>query len=99
MSKLSYHYPDSNGEAKRGGITDISFRLHQGEFLVITGRFGSGKSTLLKSVLGLISRQAGETRWNGQAVEDPAAFFVRRAVRTQRKCRGCSATLFTPRIS
>jgi ATP-binding cassette subfamily B protein len=75
VSRLSYHYPDSNSEAKRGGITDISFRLQSGEFLVITGRVGSGKSTLLKIVLGLISRQAGEMRWNGQTVEDPAAFF------------------------
>ena len=43
---------------------------------MITGRIGSGKTTLLRVLLGLLPKQAGEIRWNGQVVEDPAAFFV-----------------------
>jgi len=43
---------------------------------VITGRVGSGKTTLLRALLGLLPRDAGEVLWNGEVVEDPAAFFV-----------------------
>lgn len=58
------------------GVTDISFSLASGSFTVITGRVGAGKSTLLHAVLGLSPREAGEVRWNGQVVADPASFFV-----------------------
>ena len=75
VSGLSYSYPDGNRKPNAGSIRDVSFCLQRGEFLVITGRVASGKSTLLKAVLGLVSRQSGEIRWNGQGVEDPAAFF------------------------
>jgi ATP-binding cassette subfamily B protein len=43
---------------------------------VITGRIGAGKTTLLKVLLGLLPAQAGEIRWNGRVVGDPAAFLV-----------------------
>jgi ATP-binding cassette subfamily B protein len=75
VSGLTYAYHVSNSEAKRRGILDVSFRLQGGEFMVITGQVGSGKSTLLKILLGLISRQTGEIRWNGETVQDPASFF------------------------
>jgi ABC-type multidrug transport system fused ATPase/permease subunit len=58
------------------GIQDISFRLDGGSFTVVTGRVGSGKSTLLRAILGLLSNESGEIRWNGQVVSDPASFFV-----------------------
>jgi ATP-binding cassette subfamily B protein len=74
VTSLSYHY-DSEGE-KNGGISDVSFTLHEGSFTVITGRVGSGKSTLLKALLGLLPMQKGEIYWNDKLVTDPAAFFV-----------------------
>ena len=70
-SGLSYRYPDTER-----GIADISFRLERESFTVVTGRIGSGKTTLLQVLLGLLPRDAGEIRWNGQDVADPAAFFV-----------------------
>ncbi|MFC6592676.1 ATP-binding cassette domain-containing protein [Deinococcus lacus] len=58
------------------GVEDISLRVAAGEFVVITGRIGSGKSTLVRGLLGLIPHQAGDIRWNGVTVEDPASFLV-----------------------
>jgi ATP-binding cassette subfamily B protein len=43
---------------------------------VVTGRVGAGKTTLLRTLLGLLPREAGEIRWNGQIVDDAASFFV-----------------------
>lgn len=68
---LSYHYPHTDK-----GIEDISFRLERGSFTVITGRIGAGKTTLLRTLMGLVPRDAGEIRWNGAVVDDPASFFV-----------------------
>jgi ATP-binding cassette, subfamily B, bacterial len=68
---LSYLYPGTGN-----GISDVSLRLRPGTLTVITGRIGSGKTTLLRALLGLLARDAGEIRWNGQAVHDPGSFFV-----------------------
>ena len=57
------------------GITDISFIVPRGAFIVITGRVGSGKSTLLRVLLGLLPNSGGEILWNGKVVRDPASFF------------------------
>jgi len=58
------------------GVVDVSLSLERGSFTVVTGRIGSGKTTLLHTVLGLLPRDAGEIRWNGTPVDDPAAFLV-----------------------
>jgi ATP-binding cassette subfamily B protein len=50
--------------------------VQRGTFTVITGRIGSGKTTLLRVLLGLLPADAGEIRWNGELVKDPASFFV-----------------------
>jgi len=82
VSGLTYRYPgvdqpedEEAQNGRSGGIEDVSFSLRRGEFVVITGRIGSGKSTLLRTLPGLLLPQAGQMRWNGQVVEDPAAFF------------------------
>ncbi len=60
------------------GVHDISFALRRGTFTVLTGEIGSGKSTLLRAVLGLASAAEvrGEVRWNGDVIDDRAAFLV-----------------------
>jgi ABC-type multidrug transport system fused ATPase/permease subunit len=68
---LTHRYPGTER-----GVADIDLRLEQGHVTVITGRIGSGKTTLLRALLGLLPAQAGQVRWNGQAVADPATFFV-----------------------
>ncbi|MCW5848873.1 MAG: ABC transporter ATP-binding protein [Anaerolineae bacterium] len=67
---LTYHYPGSDK-----GIADIHLTLPRGGFVVVTGRIGSGKTTLLRTLLGLLPREGGEIRWNGQVVAAPATFF------------------------
>jgi ATP-binding cassette subfamily B protein len=68
---LTYRYLQSGR-----GIEHITFQLHRGSCTVITGRIGSGKTTLLRTMLGLLSRQAGDIFWNGELIEHPDRFFV-----------------------
>ena len=68
---LSYHYPDTGR-----GIENMSFRVQRGSLTVVTGRIASGKTTLLRVLLGLLPLEAGEIRWNGVRVTEPASFFV-----------------------
>ncbi|MNI06496.1 putative multidrug resistance ABC transporter ATP-binding/permease protein YheI [compost metagenome] len=71
VKSLSYSYPNSEN-----GVSEISFRLERGKFLVITGRIGSGKSTLVRTLLGLLPQTAGTISWNESVVDNPAAFLV-----------------------
>ncbi len=68
---LTYHYSDDSR-----GIEDISLHVPRGSFTVVTGRIGSGKTTLLRALLGLLPRDAGEVRWNGEPVDDLSTFFI-----------------------
>jgi ATP-binding cassette subfamily B protein len=68
---LAYRHGDGGR-----GVAEIDLTLERGEVVVITGRIGSGKTTLLRALLGLLPAQAGEMRWNGRTVDDPAAFFT-----------------------
>jgi ATP-binding cassette, subfamily B, bacterial len=68
---LTYRYPDTGR-----GIEGVGLRLNRGSFTVITGRVGAGKTTFLRTLLGLLPAQAGEIRWNGRPVKDPATHFV-----------------------
>ena len=71
LRNLSFHYPGT-----QNGVTDISFTFERGSFTVVTGRIGSGKTTLLRTLMGLVPKDSGEILWNGDAVKDPASWFV-----------------------
>lgn len=68
---LTYRYPESGC-----GVEDIHLQVRRGSFTVITGRMGAGKTTLLRALLGLLPKESGTLYWNGQAIADPATFFV-----------------------
>jgi ATP-binding cassette subfamily B protein len=68
---LRAHHPTSGR-----GIDDVDLVVHRGELVVVTGPVGSGKTTLVRALLGLLARDAGTIRWNGELVEDPGAFLV-----------------------
>ena len=57
------------------GVRNVSLRVARGSFTVITGQIGSGKTTLLRAMLGLLPKDGGEIRWNGEPVAAPAEFF------------------------
>lgn len=61
-----------------GGVEGVDLTVRRGEFVVVTGSVGAGKSTLLRALLGVARdvEVTGEVRWNGEVVEDRAAFFV-----------------------
>jgi ATP-binding cassette, subfamily B, bacterial len=71
VEDLTYHHPETGR-----GIRDVSFTLSAGTFTVLTGRVGSGKTTTLRVLLGLLPREKGDVRWNGEHVEAPDVFFI-----------------------
>jgi ATP-binding cassette, subfamily B, bacterial len=68
---LTFHYPNSTN-----GIKGVNLTLKRGTLTVVTGRIGSGKTTLLRALLGLLSIEAGELRWNDEIIASPGDFFV-----------------------
>jgi ATP-binding cassette subfamily B protein len=86
---LSYRYPGTTN-----GIEDIELYLKRGTLTVVTGRIGAGKTTLLRVLLGLLPKDRGEVRWNGDPVADPGSFFIPpRAAYTAQAPRLFSSTL------
>lgn len=49
-------------------LKDVSFEVHDDEFLVVIGLSGSGKSTLLRCINRLIEPTEGRIIWNGQDI-------------------------------
>ncbi|KAF6616102.1 ATP-binding cassette domain-containing protein, partial [Paenibacillus sp. EKM208P] len=61
---VSFRYPNTEENA----ISNVSFKLHQGEKLAIVGRNGSGKSTIVKLLTHLYSDFEGEILINGHSI-------------------------------
>lgn len=68
------------------GIHGVDLKIRRGSFTVVTGRIGSGKTLLLEGLIGLRPIQAGQLRWKGERVADPASFF------------GPPRTAYTPQV-
>ncbi|HEX6732957.1 MAG TPA: ATP-binding cassette domain-containing protein [Pyrinomonadaceae bacterium] len=49
-------------------LNDISFSLHDGEMLILTGASGSGKSVLLRLAIGLLRPDAGQILIKGRHI-------------------------------
>lgn len=51
-------------------LDDVSFRLREGEIMALLGENGAGKSTLVKVLSGVYTKDEGEIKLFGQAVDD-----------------------------
>ncbi len=66
------HLTAENLGVRRGEdfiFMNISYKLSDGEALVLTGRNGSGKSTLLRTVAGLLRPERGQVKIAGEGIE------------------------------
>ncbi|MGV9861420.1 ABC transporter ATP-binding protein [Rhodococcus koreensis] len=59
------------GTASRHILADITFTVHQGEFVTVVGPSGAGKTTLLRCLAGLLTPDAGEVALEGENVTAP----------------------------
>ncbi len=78
IEHLTKVYDDGNR-----ALSDISFEVAKGEFLVIIGLSGSGKSTLLRCINRLIDPTSGKIFFDGQdvtAASGPELREVRRKI-------------------
>lgn len=54
VNELSFHYE------KEPVLTNISFELNPGDFIMLTGENGAAKTTLLRTILGILKPSIGE---------------------------------------
>jgi ATP-binding cassette, subfamily C, bacterial LapB len=76
FSHVKFSYPGESGDV----LSDISFRIKQGEHVAIIGKVGSGKSTINRLILGLYQPNEGSIKIDGVDIRqlDPAE--VRKSV-------------------
>jgi len=63
-------------------LKDVSFKVKDGEFLVVIGLSGSGKSTLLRCMNRLVEPTEGQIIWNGVDVAAAEQADLRRIRRS-----------------
>jgi cobalt/nickel transport system ATP-binding protein len=61
-------------------LSDISFSLHKGERIALTGNNGAGKSTLLLSLTGLLPLERGRVVFDGLELNRASAAAFRRGI-------------------
>ena len=65
ISGLTFRFPDGTT-----ALRDISLKIDEGEFVVITGKNGSGKTMLLRVLNGLMRPTSGSVVINGISVTE-----------------------------
>jgi energy-coupling factor transporter ATP-binding protein EcfA2 len=71
VTNLTYTYPPSETQyLNRPAIKDLTFAIKPGEVVALMGANGSGKSTLLKQLMGLLTPDTGNIKYNGQPIHN-----------------------------
>lgn len=68
LKHIYYAYHTMDGETP--ALTDISFRVGEGEFIAIVGPSGCGKSTLLSLIAGLLEPEKGAIKIKGKDLKE-----------------------------
>lgn len=69
VDHLSYVYSEGNAYESKA-LSDVSFRVENGEFIGLIGHTGSGKSTLVQHLNGLLKATSGTIYYNGADIYD-----------------------------
>lgn len=72
LRNICFQVPDekSKNAKEKGILKDVSFKLEDNQFVVITGPNGGGKSTLAKIIAGIEKPTSGQILWDGQDITD-----------------------------
>lgn len=68
LRDIHYAYHSRRGETP--ALSNISFTVHDGEFIAIVGPSGCGKSTLLSLIFGLFPPESGTILLRGREMKD-----------------------------
>lgn len=72
VKNLSFKYPNANADT----LSDVSFKVNQGDFVVLFGETGCGKTTLLKMLKRELSpngEKSGTISFNGISLDELSA--------------------------
>ncbi|MGR6980772.1 ribose ABC transporter ATP-binding protein RbsA [Testudinibacter sp. P27/CKL/0425] len=73
---LEKAYGETRLEVKNlsgSGVHDVSFKLHEGEILGISGLMGAGRSELMKVIYGALPKTEGEVRLDNRLLHNRSA--------------------------
>lgn len=73
VNGLNTYYGDSHI------LFDVSLRVEKNEVIALLGRNGAGKSTTLKSLMGVVTPQAGSVKLDGEEVAGKKSHVIARA--------------------
>ena len=68
LRNISFEVPKENGQKEI--IRDVSLKIDEHKFVVITGPNGGGKSTLAKLIVGIEKPTSGRIFFNGEDITD-----------------------------
>ena len=68
QAKNINHIYNEGTALERYAVRDVSFEIHEGEFVGIIGQTGSGKSTLVQHLNGLLKATRGDLLYDGESI-------------------------------
>ena len=74
--QVSYAYHNLRGETQ--AVKDLTFQIHEGEFVAIVGPSGCGKSTILSLISGILEPEDGEIRFCGKRERPTIGYMLQR---------------------